>query len=122
MTDSRYRAPGDIIEITLGGTVAFADVDVLDATNGLLGVALAAGVSGDVIAYGIKGGYVLPKASAAVIAAGERVLWDASAANVDDDAATPAAGDFLCGIALESAGSGVTEILVAINEAPPSVT
>lgn len=121
MSDNKYRGSAEVIKITAGGTVAIGDVDVLDATNGLIGVALDSGGSGDVIPYGIKGRYVLPKASAAVINAGERVLWDASAGNVDDDQATPASGDFLCGIAMETKGASTTSIEVSINEAPPTV-
>lgn len=121
MSDNKYRSPGSILPIVLAGTVAAGDVDVLDATNGLIGVALDDGVSGDTIPYGVEGVYVLPKVSGAVINAGERVLWDANVAAVDDDQATPASGDFLCGIAWESRGSGTTTIKVKINVAPPTV-
>lgn len=117
---TKYQQPGDVIDITLAGTVAVNDVDVIG--TGLLGVALVAGVSGDVIPYGIEGVYNIPKVSGAVIAAGEQVLWDVSAGAVDDNLATPATGDFLCGYAVEAAGSGVTEIAVAINERAVTVT
>lgn len=117
---NKFVRPGSTLTVTLGGTVAVNDVDVVG--TGLLGVALSAGVSGDVIVYGIEGVYTLPKASAAVIARGEQVLWDVSAGEVDDDAATPAAGDFLCGYAVEAAGNGVTEVDVLINRVAPSVT
>lgn len=117
---TKFSQKGDVINVTLAGTVTADDVDVIG--TGLLGVALASGVSGDVIAYGIRGVYYLPKVSGAVIAQGEQVYWDVSAGAVDDDAATPATGDFLCGYAFEAAGSGVTTIAVAINEQAPSVT
>jgi predicted RecA/RadA family phage recombinase len=115
-----YIRPGETLPVALSGTVAVDDVDVVG--TGLLGVALVAGVSGDTINYSIAGVHRLPKASAAVIAQGEQVLWDASAVEVDDDAATPAAGDFLCGYAMEAAGSGVLTVEVLINRAAPTVT
>ena len=117
---TKYVQPGDVEAVTLSGTVAVNDVDVIG--TGKIGVALAAGVSGNVINYGVKGVYRLPKVSAAVITQGQQVLWDVSAGAVDDDQAIPATGDFLCGYARESAGSGVTEIMVEINEDAPSVT
>jgi len=117
---TKFVRPGETLPVVLAGTVAVDDVDVVG--TGLLGVALSAGVSGDTINYGIEGVWNLPKVSAAVIAQGEQVLWDVSAGAVDDDAATPAAGDFLCGYADEAAGSGVLEIAVHINEQAPTVT
>jgi predicted RecA/RadA family phage recombinase len=115
---NKFVQDGKIMDVTLGGTVAVNDVDVIG--TGLIGVALKAGVSGDVIPYAVAGVYNLPKVSAAVITQGEKVLFDVSAAGgdgeVDDDAATPATGDFLCGTAWEDAGNGVTEIAVKIND------
>lgn len=117
---TKFVRPGDTLPVVLGGTVAVNDVDVVG--TGLLGVALVAGVSGDTINYGIAGVWTLPKVSGAVIAVGEQVLWDVTAGAVDDDAATPASGDFLCGYAVEAAGNGVTEVDVLINQPAPSVT
>lgn len=119
-----YIAEGTRIEKTLSGTVSAGDVDVVG--TGLLGVALEDGVSGDTIVYAIEGVFKIPKVSAAVIAAGEQVLWDVSAdsgnGEADDDAATPATGDFLAGYAMEAAGNGDTTVLVRINKTAPSVT
>lgn len=65
----------------------------------------------------------LPKVSAAVIAQGEKVIWDVSAGAFDDDAATPASGDVSSGaVALEAAGNGVTEIEVLLNPGNGTVT
>jgi predicted RecA/RadA family phage recombinase len=116
----KFVTKGDVEEVTLGGTVLVDDVDVIG--TGKIGVAHSAGVSGEKIVYGIKGVYKIPKVSAAVITKGQKVLWDASAGAVDDDLATPAAGDFFCGYAFESAGNGVTEIAVDINVTAPAVT
>lgn len=117
---NKFNAPGKTMNVTLGGTVAVNDVDVIGTA--LLGVAISAGVSGDVIAYAIDGVYTIPKVSAAVIAQGEQVLFDVSAGKVDDDAATPATGDFLCGYAFEAGINGQTEIRVAINQRAAAVT
>jgi predicted RecA/RadA family phage recombinase len=115
-----YDQDGDRLSVILAGTVNSGDVDVVG--TGLLGVALSDGVLNDTIEYAVEGVFRIPKASAAVIAQGEQVLYDASAGNVDDDAATPAAGDFLCGVAWEAAGNGVTTIAVKINTPVPAVT
>lgn len=117
---NRYVQPGKSMPVVLAGDVAVNDVDVIG--TGLLGIAKVAGVTGETIEYAIKGVFRIPKVSGAVIAQGEQVLWDSSAGAVNDDQATPASGDFLCGYAFEAAGNGVTEILVAINEQAPSVT
>ncbi len=111
---------GTTLTVVAGGTVAVNDVDVVG--TGKIGIAQKAGVSGDSIPYAVEGVHNLPKVSAAVITQGQQVLWDVSAGAVDDDQATPATGDFLCGIAWETKGNGVTSIAVKINEPAPSVT
>ncbi len=117
---SRHVQEGRTMEVVAGGTVLVDDIDVIG--TGLLGIALTAGVSGDVITYAIKGVFNLVKVTGAVIAQGEQVLYDSSAANVDDEAATPATGDFLCGTAFEAAGSGVLVVAVDINNTAQPVT
>ena len=115
-----YRAQGDRILHTLTGTNSSGDPVVVG--TGLLGILLEPGVNTDVKDAAIEGVFELPKVSAAVIAVGEQVLYDVSVDAVDDDAATPAAGDFLCGVAMETAGAGVLVIDVKINQAGASVT
>lgn len=119
-TSNKFVQQGDVMNVTAGGTVTAGTPAVVGTA--LLGIPIKSGVSGDVIAHAIKGVHVLPKVSGAVIAQGEQVLWDASAAAVDDNAATPATGDFLCGYAFEAAGNGVTSIAVDINQRAASVT
>ncbi len=115
-----FKQHGDRVRFTLTGTQVSGDPLVVG--TGLLGIAMEDGVSTDVIDCAVEGVYEIPKASAAVIARGEQVLFDVSADNVDDDAATPAAGDFLCGYAWEAAGAGVLVCLVKINRGAPTVT
>lgn len=110
---------GDSIEFTAGADLVSGQVVVIgeqvgvcvnDVANGSTGVANMVGV------------FNVPKISGAVIAAGESVIWDASAAAFDDNAATPATGDVsgAC-TAWESAGSGVTTIKVKLNTAKGTV-
>ena len=115
-----YIAPGTRINVTLAAA-ATSGVPIVAGT-GLLGIPSVDGAIGDTIAVAIEGVFELPKATAAVIGQGEQVLWDSSADNVDDDQATPASGDFLCGYAMEAAGNGATTVLVRINKPAPTVT
>ncbi len=87
-----FVQPGDTIEIVATGTITSGQVVALSHT---LGVALGDAVSGETVAVGVEGVFDVPKVSAAVFAAGEKLLWDASAGAFDDSAATPAAGDIL---------------------------
>jgi len=117
---NNFKQHGDRILHTLAAAASAGDPVVVG--TGLLGVAVNDGAIGEDIDCAIEGVFELPKVSAAVIARGEQVLFDTSADAVDDDAAVPAAGDFLCGYAMEAAGNGVTVIDVKINRAAPSVT
>jgi predicted RecA/RadA family phage recombinase len=86
----------------VGQQIGIALVDIA-ATSG----------TGEVAVAGV---YNVPKVSAAVIAQGESVIWDASAGEFDDNAATPATGDVSgCCVAAEAAGNGVTTIAVKLN-------
>ncbi|MNC91255.1 hypothetical protein D3C83_74850 [compost metagenome] len=65
----------------------------------------------------------MPKVSAAVIAQGENLTWDASAGAFDDNAATPATGDVTGppAVAMEAAGNGVTSLEVKFTGVPGTV-
>ncbi len=115
-----FISHGDRILHTLAANASSGNPVVVG--TGLLGIAMNDGVTTDVIDAAIEGVFNLPKVSAAVIARGEQVLWDNSAGAVDDDAATPAAGDFLCGYAVEAAGAAVLVVAVKINRGAPTVT
>ena len=71
----------------------------------------------------ITGVFRVPKVSGAVIAQGERLVWDASAAAFDDSLATPATGDVSgeAAVAFEAAGNGVTSIAVRFTGVPGTV-
>ncbi len=115
-----FKQHGDRILHTLAAAAVSGDPLVVG--TGLLGIAMNDGASAAVIDTAVEGVFKLPKVSAAVILRGEQVLFDVSADEVDDDAATPASGDFLCGYAWEDAGAGVLFVDVKINRGAPTVT
>ena len=115
-----FKQEGDRILKTL--TVAVLSGDPQVVGTGLLGVAMNDGAIGDDADFAIEGVFQLPKVSAAVIARGDSVFWDASADEIDDNAAIKAAGDFTCGWATKAAGAGVVIVEVKINSSPPPVT
>lgn len=99
------------------GTLAAGQTVVIDRN---LAITRNAATSGDTVQCAITGVWLLPKVSGAVIKAGEEVLWDVSAATatgeVDDNAATVAAGDLDgFGYAIEGAGNGETTVKVALT-------
>lgn len=119
---NNFKQPGDVIAWVNGGSAVVSGQVV--RVGKLLGVALvdiAGGATGSVALSGV---FSVPKVSGAVIAQGENLTWDASAAAFDDNAATPAAGDVTGppAVAFEAAGSGVTSLLVGFTGVPGTVT
>lgn len=117
---TNYEQPGKVIRYTAGADVVSGQVVVVGK---ILGVALediANGATGNVA---IDGVFRVPKVSAAVIAAGENLTWDASAAAFDDNVATPATGDVTGApaVAFEAAGAGVTTLAVKFTGVPGTV-
>lgn len=87
--------------VVIGNLVGVALVDI-PATTGIGEVAIA-----EV--------YNLPKVDAAVIAQGERVIFDVSAGEVDDENAIPAAGDVSnFGVAFEAKGATTGEDIAVL--------
>jgi predicted RecA/RadA family phage recombinase len=99
---TKYVQEGNVISYTLSGTVLAGAVVVLKHN---IGIALKSGVSGDVIPVAIEGCFTVPKVSAAVWVAGEKLIYDVSASEFDDSAATPAAGDITGGVMAMAVGS-----------------
>ena len=114
------------IDYTCTGAVAVDTIRVFGAAgNTSVGVALTAGVTGDVIGFDIGGVYTFPAATGAAIAQGESVNWDASASNVDDNAATPASGDvsdFGVALAAKAAGAGLNTVVVKLLPGVGAIT
>lgn len=119
---SNYQQPGEVIDYTNAGT-AIAAGDVVRIGK-ILGVALVDIANGATGSVQISGVFTVPKVSAAVIAQGENLTWDASAAAFDDNAATPATGDVTGApaVAFEAAGAGVTSMAVKFTGVPGTVT
>lgn len=96
-----------------GSAIASGDVVVI---GNIIGVALGAIANGATGTVQIEGVFELPKVSAAVIGAGESVIYDVSAGEFDDNAATPATGDVSnCCIAIEAAAATTTTVKVKLN-------
>lgn len=108
----------DVVDHTAGATYSSGDVVVLGTVAGqncTVGIALKDIASGAVGPVAIRGTFNIAKVSAAVIVQGELVDWDSSESEVDDNVATSATGDVPgFGMAMESAGNGVTTIAVQL--------
>ncbi len=120
---NNFQQPGDVITWTNGTGSAVVSGQVVRVGN-ILGVALvdiASTASGSVALSGV---FTVPKVSAAVIAQGESLTWDASAAAFDDNAAAPATGDVTGppAVAFQAAGNGVTTLAVKFTGVPGTVT
>lgn len=117
---TNYVQDGTVIPFTAGANISSGQVVRIGQ---ILGVALDDVASGAVGQAQIRGVFDVPKVSAAVIAAGESLVWDASAAAFDDNAATPATGDVsgAAAVAFEAAGNGVTTIAVMFTGIPGTV-
>jgi predicted RecA/RadA family phage recombinase len=89
---TNYVQPGDIRTITNASGAAYVSGQLVRVGQQLAVCqgAIANGASGEAAFAGV---FTVPKVSAAVIADGEMVMWDASAAAFDDNLATPASGD-----------------------------
>lgn len=119
---NNYVSPGDVIDYTNGGSaISAGDVVRVGQVLGIALVDIANGATGSVQ---IRGRFTVAKVSAAVIAQGESLTWDASASAFDDNAATPATGDVQGPPAVAAAayGSGTTSMDVILTGVPGTVT
>lgn len=100
----------------LGGTLVKAA-----NTLGVLVADTPNGGTGTLELEGVFSG--LPKVSGAVFAQGEKLLWDVSASQFDDSAATPAAGDVMGGaVAYVAGANGETTCTVKLTPGNSTVT
>ena len=106
----------DWINVT-GSAVSSGDVLVLGTNSTLImGIALEDIASTATGPVAIEGVFTVAKVSAAAIAAGESVIWDASASAFDDNQATPATGDVSgCCVAVETRAATTTTVKVKLN-------
>lgn len=115
-----FIQPGNVLPFIAAAAVVSGQ---LVAIGGVLGVSTADVAEGEEGQAQITGVFSLPKVSGAVIARGETLTWDVSAAAFDDAAATAAAGDITgpCAFAFAAAGNGETTVLVKLTGVPGTV-
>lgn len=110
---TKYSQRGDVINYTAGSNITSGSVV---AMGNIIGVALTDIASGAVGAVAIEGCFTVPKVSAAVWVAGEKLLWDVSAVAFDDSVATPAAGDIMgAAVAISAGANGETTAIVKLT-------
>lgn len=116
-----FTQRGDVLSFTASADLTGGQVLVLGNTIGVVAGDVTNGGAGELNLTGV---YTVPKVAGAVIAKGETLTWDASAAAFDDNAATPASGDITgpaC-VAWEAAGNGVTSLQVKFTGVPGART
>lgn len=120
---TNYVQPGEVIDWT-NGTGSAVSAGAVVAVGQMLGIALVDIANGATGSVRIRGVFTVPKVSAAVIAAGESLVWDVSAGAFDDNLATPASGDISGppAVAVEAAGNGVTSFDVLFTGVPGTKT
>ena len=102
----QYLNEGNTMPYTASGAdVANGAVVVTGHTIGIALGAIADGQTGTIAIEGVFEG--VPKVSAAVFAAGEKLIWDASEGKFDDSSATPATGDITGGAVAIVAGANL---------------
>jgi predicted RecA/RadA family phage recombinase len=79
--------------------------------GGLFGIAATTASEGSTVEIATTGVYDLPKAPATVLALGDRVAWDDAAKVI----APPATGLYPVGIAVTTAGNGVSTVRVRLD-------
>jgi predicted RecA/RadA family phage recombinase len=118
---TNYQQIGEVVQHTAGANITSGQVVKM---GNILGVALQDIGNGETGPVMVKGVFVVPKVTAAVIAQGESLTWDVSVSKFDDNAATPATGDVTgaAAFAFEAAGNGATELAVCFTGVPGTVT
>lgn len=100
---------GHHIDVTApAGGVSSGDGVVVGS---LFGIANTDAVEGETVVLTTTGVFDLPKLASAVIAAGDRVAWDATAGQVN----LPGTGRYSIGIAIAAAGNGVAAVRVRLD-------
>lgn len=115
-----FQQRGAVMTITAAANLTSGQVVRVGNILAVATQAIANGARGEVCTQGV---FTVPKVSGAVIAAGESLTWDASAAAFDDNLASPATGDVTGAAcyAFEAAGNGVTSLAVCFTGVPGTV-
>lgn len=98
---------GDVLHVTLSGTVASGDVV---KAGSVIGVATTSGVSGDVIAVAVEGVFNVAKKSTDTPSQGAALYWD----DTNKEMTTTSTSNTLAGYAWEAAGNGDTKVKVRL--------
>lgn len=106
-----------------GNVVTYANTGDAISSGGVVVIGEIIGVALEDIAattgtgsVAIDGVFTCPAVSAAVIAQGEEVIWDATAEAFEDNAHSPGTGDITgCCVAMAASGNGVTTVRVKLN-------
>jgi predicted RecA/RadA family phage recombinase len=112
---NNYKQPGELRDWIngSGAAVVSGEVVVVGEQLGIATVDIASTETGTVSFVGV---FEVPKVSAGVIADGERVMYDASAAAFDDNAASPATGDVTAAaVAVGPAIATAVTMLIQLN-------
>lgn len=118
---TNYEKDGARVTYTnTGAAISSGDVVVMSHTIGIAMVDIAATTGVGEVA--IEGVFAVPKADLAVIVVGEKLLWDASAGDFDDSAATPASGDILGAVVAVEAKGATTSETILVKLTPGNAT
>ena len=104
-----YKGKGDVIKVTLSGTVTANTIAVLDS---IAGVYTQSGVSGDVVGVALEGVHTIAKSASAVsgFAQGDKVY----ALTANGNPTTSATSSVPLGIAVEACTTGATSMKVKL--------
>lgn len=118
---NNFQQRGHVIRIIAAAALASGQVVRI---GNLLGVAAHKAAAGAECECNLEGVFVVPKVPGAVIAQGETLLWDASAAAFDDNLAVAASGDVggAAAVAFAAAGNGDTTLAVKFTGTPGTLT
>lgn len=116
-----FIQPGKVIDIIAAAALASGQVV---RVGQILGVAVSDVAINQPGQVHIEGVFNVPKVAGAVIAKGESLTWDASAAAFDDNLAVVASGDVqgAPAVAFEAAGNGAVSLAVRFTGVPGTVT
>lgn len=101
-----YIQPGDVIPLTMAGTVKSGD-GILVGT--IFGIAATNGIAADVVNCATTGVFELPKATGA-LTQGQALFWDNTAKKVTGTAAS----NKLIGAAINAVASGAATVRVRL--------
>ncbi|MEQ8693895.1 MAG: DUF2190 family protein [Gammaproteobacteria bacterium] len=104
-----YIQNGDMITVAapVGGVTSGQGLRL----GSMFGVAAVTAAEGEAVEIATTGVFELPKDAATVIDQGDRVAWD----DIAKEIALPAVGLHLVGVAVTTAGNGITKVQVRLD-------